>query len=97
MQDFDRPMWTMSTALLRERVERLLSYANFGAVVDLIADSVSILDFEWEPFEADRLRGCHRASFLLRVSPDAYDAFFNSPVGYRGHLHRIEGLYLCSC
>lgn len=78
----------MSTALPRERVERLVRYSNFGAVVDLIKNSALIVQFAWEPFEAERLRGCHRASYLLQVSPDAYDAFFNSPVGYRGQFAR---------
>jgi hypothetical protein len=84
MNDFTRPMWAFSTALPHERVERLLSYASYGAVLDLIVESVSVLAFEWESFKTDRLKGCHRASYLLQVSSNAYDAFFNSPEGYRG-------------
>jgi hypothetical protein len=81
-------MWTMSASLPRDRVERLLSYSGFREIVDLVGESASILDFAWEPFQADRLSGCHRASFLLQVSPPAYDAFFNSPAGYRGQFAR---------
>ena len=78
----------MSTSLPRDRAERLLSYSDFHEIVDLVSESASILDFAWEPFETARLSGCHRASFLLQVSLPAYDAFFNSPAGYRGQFAR---------
>jgi hypothetical protein len=38
----------------------------------------------WEPATSSRLKGCHRASFKIVVSEETYDAFFNSPAGYRG-------------
>jgi hypothetical protein len=46
----------------------------------------------WEPAITPRLKGlgCHRASFVLTVVPDIYDAFFNAPVGYRGQFARSE-------
>jgi hypothetical protein len=86
----DSPIWSLSTALPPERVKCLLSYDQFDAVVELITNSLAILNFVWESFEAARLKGCHRASFLLQVSSQAYDAFFNSPVGYRDQFARSK-------
>jgi hypothetical protein len=80
-------LWRFSSSLRADRVDRLLSHDSFSAVADLVEAS-SILAFCWEPFLADRLKGCHRASFLLQASTEAYDAFFNSPVGYRAQFAR---------
>lgn len=44
----------------------------------------------WERATKRELDGCYRASFVLTVPPDVYDAFFNSPVGYRGQFARSE-------
>jgi hypothetical protein len=75
-------IWQFGESVPAERARRLLSYASFDEVIGLL-EAAKIVAFAWEPFQNDRLRGCHRASFLLQVSTDMYDAFFNSPVGYR--------------
>lgn len=77
-------MWDFCDQIPRERAERLHAYDSFAAVEALIAEDAERTAFAWEPFDAERLSGCHRASFLLRVPEHAYDAFFNAPAGYRG-------------
>ena len=74
-------MWDFADAIPRHRSERLRSYSAFASIIDLIAADATVVGFVWEPFDAERLRGCNRASFLLKVSEHAYDAFFNSPAG----------------
>jgi hypothetical protein len=81
-------MWGFADGIPRERVERLHAYGDFSAVVALIAKDAEVTAFTWEPFDAERLSGCYRAAFLLRVSEQAYDAFFNAPAGYRGQYAR---------
>lgn len=76
------PLWQFGTSVEHQRTERLLHFASFDDVVWLLHDA-TITHFVWESFTDKRLKGCNRATFLLRVSPNAYDAFFNSPVGYR--------------
>lgn len=81
-------MWAFTDRVSLERRVRLTRVPNFEAVVSAILRTVDKVLFEWEAATAGRLRGCHRASFLLRVSDEAYDAFFNSPKGYRGQYAR---------
>ncbi len=75
-------IWQFGESIPADRAKRLLSYASFDKVIGLF-ETVRIVALAWELFENDRLKGFHRASFLLQVSTDVYDAFFNSPVGYR--------------
>ena len=81
-------MWQFADSVSPDRSERLTSLTGIDAVVAAVLSTAQVAGFEWEPFKADRLRDCHRASFLLRVSEPAYDAFFNSPAGYRGQFAR---------
>ena len=81
-------MWEFASIFAKERRERLLSHSGFDAVIALVATGAQVVAFDWELFGAQRLLGCNRASFLLRVSEVAYDAFFNSPAGYRGQFAR---------
>ena len=76
------PLWHFDPSVELRRAELLLSYKDFESVSELLSQG-SIIAFEWESFHGKRLKGCHRASFLLKVAPETYDAFFNSPVGYR--------------
>ena len=75
-------IWRFHQSVDASRVRKLLSYANFEAVASLL-EQAQVDDFAWEPFRENSLHGCHRACFLLSVSETSYDAFFNSPVGYR--------------
>lgn len=76
------PIWLFAESVDAERTERLLGYADFDEIVRMVADS-TIAGFVWEPSTGTQLKSCNRASFLLRVPTNVYDAFFNSPVGYR--------------
>jgi hypothetical protein len=81
-------LWDFTSFVSPERRARLLKQKNFSEVVFEILQTVKIISYEPEPFLSNRLRGCTRASFLLSVERDAYDAFFNSPVGYRAQYCR---------
>ena len=77
------PDWQYANSFDIARAQRLLSLSAFSEVIELIAKA-QVVEFTWEPFTGATLTGCSRASFLLRVSLTTYDAFFNSPAGYRG-------------
>ncbi|MFL9966855.1 hypothetical protein PQR02_39080 [Paraburkholderia sediminicola] len=76
------PIWNFAETVEADRRERLLSYGGFDEIEHMIG-TAEIAAVTWEEFSGKLLNGCHRASFLLRVSTEAYDAFFNSTVGYR--------------
>ncbi|RYG29172.1 MAG: hypothetical protein EON93_17165 [Burkholderiales bacterium] len=42
-----------------------------------------VKNFTWESPRDAALGGCARVCFQLHVTRDVYDAFFNSPIGYR--------------
>ena len=67
----------------QERREELASYASFENIVGGLFLTSEVVAACWVSFKEPRLRGCSRAEFLLKVSPLLYDAFFNSPAGYR--------------
>ena len=75
--------WNFHRFVPADRALRLLSYPTFAAATEELRHA-PIEKFAWEPFDGPLLRDCHRAAALLKVSTDGYDAFFNSPVGYRG-------------
>ncbi|WP_430433201.1 hypothetical protein [Methyloversatilis sp.] len=77
------PLWRFRSSVDNARARRLLAHPNFDAIASLLEQAI-VERFSWEAFSGQSLRGCHRASFLLRVPEAAYDAFFNSPSGYRG-------------
>jgi len=81
--------WQFTSALASVRVARLLSWKSFDEIVESLA-TCDIAPLFWEPATKMELNGCYRASFVLTVSPDVYDAFFNAPVGYRGQFARSE-------
>jgi hypothetical protein len=80
-------LWEFRGSVEGVRAARLSSYPTFDAVASLLAAPV-VCGFLWERFSGAQISGCHRASFLIEVSSLAYDAFFNSPVGYRGQYAR---------
>jgi hypothetical protein len=81
--------WQLTSALPSERAARLLAWRSFDEIVERLA-TCHIAALYWEPATKLELNGCHRASFVLTVSLDVYDAFFNAPVGYRGQFARSE-------
>lgn len=77
-------MWKFFKAVGPLRQQALLESPEFGTLSTELILATDLEGFYWEEFESDRLRGCRRASFLLRVPEHLYDCFFNSPQGYRG-------------
>ena len=74
--------WRFTAAVSMARATQLRSWASFEEIVSALLQA-SVQPFWWEPFRSPRLKGCSRASFPLKVVPAVYDAFFNSPKGYR--------------
>lgn len=76
------PLWDFKSALSQERRDKLLSVRSFDEIVDrIVAGTVD--SFTAEERRRSPCQGCRRAFFTIRVSESDYDAFFNSPVGYR--------------
>jgi hypothetical protein len=75
-------LWDFTAALSQGRREMLLSVCSFDQIVDwIVAGTVD--SFTAEERIRSPCHGCRRAFFTIRVSESHYDAFFNSPVGYR--------------
>lgn len=83
MADVPTPIWGFYDSVCVDRAKRLLEYEHFDKLIGRLRVAV-ITDFAWERFESDRLKGCHRAAFLLKVPEQVYDYFFNAPAEYRG-------------
>jgi hypothetical protein len=77
-----QPLWGFSEAVSSARQNALLSVPDFAAVVAGVSEG-SVVRFAVEPRQNPPCLGAHRAMFQLRVAESVYDAFFNSPVGYR--------------
>jgi hypothetical protein len=82
VEKMSAPLWTFSDEIVTERRAALAAVPNFSSIVDRIAGA-SIESFWAEPREAAPCLGTHRAIFDLLLERADYDAFFNSPVGYR--------------
>jgi hypothetical protein len=76
-------LWSFHPSVPSERREALLAWASFENIIGALMFEAKIRAFIWEWFNSSELRGCRRAEFLLSVPSHMYDAFFNSPVGYR--------------
>ena len=87
----DRALWTFRSSVPPDRAAKLLSWQSFDEIVEQFS-TCQIAAMWWEPAMAPRLKEVesHRASFVLTVLPELYDAFFNAPVGYRGQFSRSE-------
>jgi len=75
-------LWDFSPLLAASRRDQLLAVCEWSDVVDRIARG-SVEFVGAEPRQNAPCVGCHRAFFKVHVSHRDYDAFFNSPVGYR--------------
>ncbi len=80
-------LWSFGAHVCPQRAERLLSLPSFENVIGQFRPTMPVR-LVWEKPRNAFLEGCERASFLLEVSEDTYDAFFNSPVGYRAQYAR---------
>ena len=76
------PLWSFTGTVNPSRASELLAIPDFEHVLHLL-QTATVVCFRWKEFENDRLRGCYRAEFVLRVHEDVYDALFNAPVGLR--------------
>jgi hypothetical protein len=90
------PTWTFQKCVPADRQQQLFSWYSFDNVIGAIisAPGVEVEAIVWRPAASAHLRGSNRAEFLLRVPPETYDGFFNSPVGYRAQyaLSPLNGL-----
>ena|SRR3989344_5117326 len=77
------PLWDFTALVTRERREKLLSVASFDEVIEQIVRG-TVDSFKVKPRRNPPCEGCSRAFFRLLIGACVYDAFFNSPVGYRG-------------
>ena len=77
-------MWTFHNTVPQARREELLKWPSFTNIVGRLMFEAQVQGFRWEHGDSSHLRNCRRSDFLLRVPQNLYDAFFNSPVGYRG-------------
>jgi hypothetical protein len=75
--------WTFAPHFDHRRRERLVALLNFEAVAAMIEQSVQDLTLEPCWGRHTELRACVQPVFTLSISCDAFDGFFNSPVGYR--------------
>lgn len=82
-------LWQFTKRVRPDRRRRLLSWTEYDRIVSALLQCTIIL-YLWESAYSANLPGCHRASFELKVDRDTYDAFFNSPVGYRAEYARSE-------
>jgi hypothetical protein len=84
-------IWQFAESIPQNRANDLHSWTSFEEIAELVATG-EILRFTWSPFKEERwLQGCRRASFVLKLPPRIYDAFFNSPNGYRAqYAHSVD-------
>ena len=57
----------------------LLSAPSFDTIINRILDEMEITDFDVIRGEIGEVKGYMRPEFSLKVSPDTFDLFFNSP------------------
>ena len=80
--------WSYTERVSRERQALLLAAPDFDAIIDRILADIDITGFDIVRGKIGAVKGCMRPEFSLRVSPDTFDLFFNSPRGYRGQYHQ---------
>jgi hypothetical protein len=76
------PLWHFSRSVSSARQAAMAAFASYQQVL-VALQSCEVQYFTWESPRDTALSGCERACFRLRVPRSVYDAFFNSPVGYR--------------
>jgi len=73
------PFWTFTDFVPKDRREKMLTLTSFDEVIaQVTAGSV-----DWYEIETRKNSEYRRIFFRLHVGKTTYDAFFNSPVGYR--------------
>jgi hypothetical protein len=80
--------WSFAQSFPKERANDLSKWRSFASLVEEILRG-EIRCAAWESFENDRLRGCWRVAFEVRVNHVGIcDAFYNAPVGSRAQFAR---------
>lgn len=75
-------LWGFTDLVPKRRRDKLVAVASFDVVISRIAAG-TVDSFKADPRRNPPCLGCSRAFFRIRVRECDYDAFFNSPVGYR--------------
>jgi hypothetical protein len=73
--------WEYSDTIEKERQAQLLSVKSFAVIPENIAREMSILCYHLQGCDDDSRYA--RPVFCVQVSGEVFDAFFNSPKGYR--------------
>lgn len=74
--------WSFSNRVSENRISYLTAVQSFREVTFLIAKA-NIAGYAIDWGTKRELQGCKRPAFLLEVSTEVFDIFFNSPMGYR--------------
>lgn len=82
-------MWSFANSVSADRARSLLSLGSFEVVLELLG-SARVDAFAWSKYRGVKLQGCYRVEFLLIVESQAYDAFFNAPIGLRAQYAKSE-------
>lgn len=84
--------WRYAADFPADRLDLLLGAHSFGDVRDRVVEEARFLCCHVQCCEENPAFA--RVAFCFEVSPDAFDLFYNSPVGYRGSYFRSphEGL-----
>ncbi len=80
--------WGYTIAVDVERAQRLSAWSSYESIILAVARTAVVAQPWREPAISGHLTGCHRASAVLVLPPDIYDAFFNAPAGYRAQFAR---------
>lgn len=75
-------LWKFTDLVPNERREKLLSVTSFDEVIELVKAG-TVEYFKLEPRRDSSCLSCSRIFYRLHIGEYAYDAFFNSTVGYR--------------
>jgi hypothetical protein len=77
-------LWKFAPEFDPRRREELYNVPSFAEVISMLEGSVHDVHVKAEPGREPELVECLQPVFTLSVSGSAFDAFFNSPNGYRG-------------
>ena len=80
--------WSFAPDFPTKRATELSNWRSFAAIAEEIVKS-EVHCAAWESFEGNRLHGCWRIAFEVRVGhAEICDAFYNAAAGYRAQFAR---------
>jgi hypothetical protein len=77
--------WAFTSGFDAARRIRLEAAPPFEALVESIVSQVDHIEYCVDAGGEPALLGCHRPVFMLPISAQLCDMFFNGPTGYRAH------------